>query len=179
MVEAIYAGASTGWALDNGFVQADKYEYRREVAITELTNVYEEQRDLIFDLWRENRTPAAEAYRRPRIGVYVTIAGQEHRARSIDDSGIVVLTDRRQVAAGECERVVDVVTLASHLELECEVTAINADGSACLRLCGDDRFAETRGFTRTDSGGWTKSADLQSLMHYRERHRPLAGTGRR
>ncbi|WP_026316989.1 hypothetical protein [Actinokineospora enzanensis] len=48
-----YADDNGGWASENGFTQVDKYEYQREVSVSELADVHEVQRDLAFNRWRD------------------------------------------------------------------------------------------------------------------------------
>ncbi|MBM7770927.1 hypothetical protein JOD54_001131 [Actinokineospora baliensis] len=48
-----YADSNGGWAVEHGFTEVDRYEYRRDVPAAELGDVHEEQRDLGFAGWRE------------------------------------------------------------------------------------------------------------------------------
>lgn len=52
-----YADSNGGWALGMGFVQHDKYEYLKTVPAAELHDYHEEQRDLLFDRWRDRTFP--------------------------------------------------------------------------------------------------------------------------
>ncbi|NUT53834.1 MAG: hypothetical protein HOV94_42075 [Saccharothrix sp.] len=56
-LELQYAASNGGWALGMGFEQRDKYEYLKTVSAGELHDYHEEQRDLLFEQWRDRTFP--------------------------------------------------------------------------------------------------------------------------
>ena len=56
--EILYNDWNGAWAVTGGgFEQRDKYEYYKIVPVSELYDYHEEQRDLVFDRWREQNFP--------------------------------------------------------------------------------------------------------------------------
>jgi hypothetical protein len=56
--EILYADWNGAWAVSGGgFEQRNKYEYYKIVTMSELYDYHEEQRDELFDQWRERSFP--------------------------------------------------------------------------------------------------------------------------
>ena len=56
--EILYDDWNGAWAgTAGGFEQREKYEYYKIVPMSELYDYHEEQRDLVFDSWREQNFP--------------------------------------------------------------------------------------------------------------------------
>jgi hypothetical protein len=56
-MEVQYKDSDGGWAVAMGFVQHNKYEFLKTVPAAELHDYHENQRDLLFEAWRERTFP--------------------------------------------------------------------------------------------------------------------------
>jgi hypothetical protein len=150
------------WATENGFVQANAYEYFKKVGLRELRNYYEKQSDLLFPRWRETR------FARP-------VEGHPLRAEWTFDTSVTVDgRPRSGILAGEDGRVAAVTTRAEYLGYPCEIAGIAADGSVAIHsLSADEAQAEVDGFTLAANGRWAKTVHIYDLARYHEHHADL------
>ena len=133
-------------------------------------------------------------YTRPRSGFFATVNGREHAAESAPEGGVVVLVSdepdnpdpelftrdeasdrwRAEVLTEDCERVDEVTTQAKYLGYECQVVAIDADGSVGLYYLGPDKAKAGRdGFVQVESGVWAKTVNIYELAGLWEHHADL------
>ncbi|WP_158888545.1 hypothetical protein [Amycolatopsis anabasis] len=188
-----YAEWDPAWATGNGFIQQNRYEFRKKIPITELSGYYERQRDLLFDRWVERRfarrSPAPAPDDRPRSGILATVSGAEYPAR-YPVGGRIVLSvsgadnpdpalfsqgpDSRmwtaEVPVGRCARLAEVTTRAEYRGHPCQVDEIDSDGTVSLLHLGKAEKAAEDGFTHGADGRWTKSVPVFDLARYHEHH---------
>jgi hypothetical protein len=131
---------------------------------------------------------------RPRFGVFATVGGVEYPANSYPKDGRVTLVVRRPenpdpalfgwtaeydawtatLPSSECERLVEVTSLAEHLGHTCQVVSITEDGTVGLYYVGEEKAAVVRaGFVQVEGGTWAKTVNLYDIYRYRERHTDL------
>lgn len=129
-----------------------------------------------------------------RSGVFVTVNGHEYQAEGAPLGGVVVLFSsapdnpdpelflrdeehgrwRADVLTEDCERVDEVTTRAEHLGHECQVTAIEADGTVGLYYLGPDKARAGRdGFVQVETGVWAKTVNIYELGSLWEHHTDL------
>jgi hypothetical protein len=68
VAKAYYAGQNSSWAEEIGFVQVDKYVHLKDVYVTELHDVHEEQKDMLFTTWREENFTQPPGMERGQTG---------------------------------------------------------------------------------------------------------------
>lgn len=133
-------------------------------------------------------------FTRPRAGVVAVVGGREHTAESYPDGGIVTLVSeaaenpdpgifqrdertgrwRGEVLAEDCERLDEVTTRAHYLAHECQLVAIEADGTTGLYYLGPDKSRAARdGFVQIESGVWAKTVTVHDLDEVWEHHADL------
>jgi hypothetical protein len=132
---------------------------------------------------------------RPRTGLFATVNGRECRAEFDPQSRhlVTLVSDgrqnpdpalfqrdrqsggwRAQVRVEQCERLDEVTTRASHLGHECEVVAIDSDGSVRLHYHGQDRTKAARdGFIQTEPGPMARTVNIYELGRLWEHHTDL------
>jgi hypothetical protein len=118
---------------------------------------------------------------RPRMGIFATVDGQEYEANGRPQGGQLNLVVQGEVNPNEelftwsevfscwlaripvdrCERLVEVVTNATHDGQLCRVVAISDDGSVGLYYIGEDAAdAEGSGFVEIGAGVWAKTVNI-------------------
>lgn len=128
---------------------------------------------------------------RPRTGIFGTVGGVVYEAKSYPDNGVVTLVSCAEsnrdpqifawhaqatlwmavIPVEQCERLVEVVTVAEHLGHECQVMSIAGDGTVDLYYLGVESVAIPRdGFAQIDGGTWAKTVGIHEISLYRERH---------
>jgi hypothetical protein len=117
-------------------------------------------------------------FSRPRSGVFATVNGREYAVESVSDNGVVVLSGDElgdpQVATGDCERLDEVTTWAKYLGYECQVVAIEDDGSVGLYYLGPDKSKAIRdGFVQIEGGVLAKTVNVYDLASLWEQHTDL------
>jgi hypothetical protein len=128
---------------------------------------------------------------RPRDGVFALLDGREYRAEAAPENGVVTLVSetpadpalfqqdqdgrwRAQVPVTSCDRLDEVTTWALYQGHECQVVAIEKDGSAGLYYLGPDKSKAARdGFVQTDPGVWARTVNVYELAQIWEQHRDL------
>jgi hypothetical protein len=128
---------------------------------------------------------------RPRDGVFALVDGREYRAESAPEGGVVTLVSdgpadpalfrqdqdgrwRAQVPVDRCDRVDEVTTWALYQGHDCQVVAIEKDGSVGLYYLGPDKAKAARdGFVQTDPGIWARTVNVYELARVWEHHRDL------
>jgi hypothetical protein len=68
MAQAYYEGQNSSWAEEIGFVQVERYVHLKDVHVTELHDVHEEQKNLLFTTWREENFTQPPGMRRGQTG---------------------------------------------------------------------------------------------------------------
>jgi hypothetical protein len=130
-------------------------------------------------------------FSRPRSGIFAVVGGREYAAESYPDNDVVVLVGeapdnpdpqlferdeprgrwRAEVLTDDCERLDEVTTRARHRGHECQVVAIEPDGSTGLYYLGPDKSKAARdGFVQIESGLWAKTVNIYELDDFGEHH---------
>lgn len=134
-------------------------------------------------------------YRKPRNDLLARLGGREYRSGGIEPDGTVQLYHDgiappadplftkhphadvwvRTVRAEECDRVVQVTTIARYGRYYCQVDDIAEDGTAELYFVRDEagRGSPPAGFTQVGQGEYRGTAPVRDLYDYHETHRDL------
>lgn len=147
------------WAIENGFVQENAYEYFKTIDLRDLHNYYEKQTDLLFIRWRDAH--------------FARTAGQAEPAEH-GTPGVFDGRPRSGVLSTEDGRIAAVTTRAEYLGYPCEIGGIFVSGATRIySLVADEARAEADGFALGDNGRWAKTVHIYDLARYHEHHTDL------
>lgn len=130
---------------------------------------------------------------RPRSGVFAVVGGREYVAESAPENGVLTLVSdaaenpdqalfqrgedgrwRARVRVDQCDRVDEVTTWALYQGHDCQVVAIDEDGSVGLHYLGPDKAQAGRdGFVQTEPGVWARTVNVYEVARVWEHHRDL------
>jgi hypothetical protein len=127
--------------------------------------------------------------RRPRAGVFALVDGREYQAEALPEGGVVTLVGdgpadlfqqgedgrwRARVPVDRCDRLDEVTTRALYQGHDCQVVAIEQDGSVGLYYLGPDKAKAARdGFVQTEPGVWARTVNVFELARMWEHHSDL------
>jgi hypothetical protein len=131
---------------------------------------------------------------RPRSGYVAVVDRREYTAESAPDGGVVTLVSdaernpdpalferdarsgqwRAEVLVEQCDRLDEVTTKAQYRGYECQVVAIEQDGSVGLYYLGPDKAKAARdGFVQTEPGVWARTVNVHEVARLWEHHTDL------
>ena len=134
------------------------------------------------------------SFERPRAGIFAIVGGREFAAESYPENGVVTLVSdaqdnpdpdvfgrderadrwRAEVLTDDCERLDEVTTRANCQGHECQVVAIEADGSVGLHYLGPEKARAARdGFVQVEPGVWARTVSIYDLSSLWEHHADL------
>lgn len=131
---------------------------------------------------------------RPRAGYFALVDRREYVAESAPEGGVVTLVSdavenpdpalfqrdqqsgrwRAEVLVEQCDRLDEVTTRALYRGYECQVVAIEQDGSVGLYYLGPDKAKAARdGFVQTEPGVWARTVNIHEVARLWEHHTDL------